>query len=130
MISGESTSGIYSVAFRDATHGVLVGGDYRAPDVADRNAAFTEDGGDTWTAVAKESLPRGQRAAVAWIPGQRDALIAVGRLGTDYSIDGGRTWVPLGDEGYYAVSFSPTGEGYAVGADGRAARLAYPEEAE
>ena len=128
MISGEATSGIYSVAFRDAAHGVLVGGDYTKPDIADRNAAYTADGGETWTPVPTESLPRGQRDAVAWIPGQRDALITVGRLGTDYSIDGGRTWSPLSDEGYYAVSFAPTGEGWAVGVDGRAAKLAYREE--
>ena len=127
MISGEPATGIYSVAFRDATHGVLVGGDYTRPEVADRNAAFTLDGGAAWTAVDEGSLPRGQRAAVAWVPGQRDTLITVGRLGTDFSIDGGRTWSRLSDEGYYALSFAPTGEGWAVGADGRAARLAYAE---
>lgn len=125
MISGEPTTGIYSVAFRDADHGVLVGGDYTKPDVADRNAAFTLDGGTTWMSVLDGSQPRGQRAAVAWVPGRRDTLLTVGRSGTDYSVDGGRTWAPLSDAGYYALSFAPTGEGWAVGAGGRAARLVY-----
>jgi photosystem II stability/assembly factor-like uncharacterized protein len=129
MISGEPTTGIYSVAFRDADHGILVGGDYTNPENADRNAAFTTDGGVTWTNVPAESLPRGQRASVAWVPGRRDTLITVGRTGTDYSEDSGRTWAPLNDEGYYALSFAPTGEGWAVGADGRAARLAFGKPA-
>jgi len=124
MISGEPTTGIYSVAFRDANHGVVVGGDYTKPDEAHRNAAYTTDGGVTWTSVSAGDLPRGQRAAVAWVPGRRNTLITVGRTGTDYSLDGGRTWLPLNEDGYYALSFAPTGEGWAVGADGRVARLA------
>lgn len=129
MIFGVATTGVYSVAFRDANHGVLVGGDYTSPDVAERNAAFTTDGGITWTSVAAASLPRGQRASVAWIPGRQDTLITVGRTGTDYSRDGGRTWAALNDQGYYALSFTPNGEGWAVGADGRAARLAFGDPA-
>jgi len=125
MIAGAPTTGIYSVAFRDADHGVLVGGDYTKPEAAWRNAAFTSDGGTTWTGVADGFQPRGQRAAVAWVPGRRDTLVTVGRTGTDTSLDGGRTWAPLNNEGYYALSFAPSGEGFAVGADGRAARLRY-----
>ncbi len=41
------TSGIYSVAFRDARHGVIVGGDYSKESVAIDNAAVTSDGGST-----------------------------------------------------------------------------------
>ncbi len=127
MISGEPTTGIYSVAFRDTKHGVLVGGDYTKPDEAYRNAAYTSDGGNTWTGVVDGSQPRGQRAAVAWGPGRRHTLITVGSSGTDYSLDGGRTWAPLSEKGYFALSFAPTAEGWAVGAGGRAARLIYRE---
>ncbi len=130
MTSGEDTTGIYSVAFRDLNRGVLVGGDYKNLDESDLNAAYTSDGGDTWTSVDDGSRPRGQRAAVAWMPGRGETLITVGRSGTDYSLDGGRTWAPLSEEGYYALSFAPTGEGWAVGADGRAARLRFAESAD
>lgn len=126
MISGEPTTGIYSIAFRDSLSGVVVGGDYTRPEQAMRNAAFTTDGGLTWNPVPEDSLPRGQRAAAAWIPGLDQALITVGRTGTDYSQDGGRTWAPLNDQGFYALSFAPDGSGWAVGADGRAARLVVP----
>ena len=104
----------------------MVGGDYTKPEEAYRNAAYTQDGGRTWTSVIAGSQPRGQRAAVAWVPGRKHTLVTVGRTGTDYSLDGGRTWTPLNEDAYYALSFAPTGEGWAVGADGRAARLAFP----
>lgn len=49
MISGAPTAGIFSVAFSDLKHGVVVGGDYTKPHEAALNAAFTADGGATWT---------------------------------------------------------------------------------
>jgi hypothetical protein len=46
-------------------------------------------------------------------------LIAVGPGGTDASDDGGRTWMPLGDAGFHALSISPTGgPAWAVGEQG------------
>ena len=126
VVSGQPTTGIYSVAFRDPFHGVVVGGDYTRPEETYRNAAFTRDGGVTWQSVPAGAAPRGQRSAVAWVPGLANTLVAAGRTGTDYSTDGGRTWRALGDEGFYALSFAPTGEGWAAGADGRVARLVLP----
>jgi len=122
MISGEATTGIYSVAFRDPKHGIVVGGDYTQPESARANAAFTRDGGMTWHAADPASLPRGQRACVAWIPGTKAAL-AVGRTGSDYTLDGGRTWRAFDDEGFYVVDFGPDGACFAAGAEGRVARL-------
>ena len=50
-------------------------------------------------------------------------LVAVGPSGTDYSLDGGRTWTPLGAEGFHAASFAgPSGAGWAVGENGLIAK--------
>jgi photosystem II stability/assembly factor-like uncharacterized protein len=49
MVHGPDSAGIFSIAFRDATHGVIAGGDYRHPNDDGPNLAFTEDGGKTWT---------------------------------------------------------------------------------
>ena len=123
MLDGAPTTGIYSVAFRDAEHGVVVGGDYTTPKATKRNAAFTENGGLTWTLVEEAVAPRGHRAAVAYIPRRAHSLVTVGRAGSDYSDDDGRTWHSLGGMGFFAVAFAPSGEGWAAGSEGRIARL-------
>jgi photosystem II stability/assembly factor-like uncharacterized protein len=49
ILHGPNSAGIFSIAFRDATHGVIAGGDYKHPDRDGPNLAFTTDGGKTWT---------------------------------------------------------------------------------
>ena len=48
MVHGPESAGIFSIAFRDAIHGVIAGGDYKRPNDDGPNLAFTEDGGRTW----------------------------------------------------------------------------------
>jgi photosystem II stability/assembly factor-like uncharacterized protein len=48
IVHGPESAGIFSIAFRDATHGVIAGGDYKHPNDDGDNLAFTEDGGKTW----------------------------------------------------------------------------------
>jgi photosystem II stability/assembly factor-like uncharacterized protein len=49
IIHGPASAGVFSIAFRDPTHGVIAGGDYKRPNDDGPNLAFTEDGGKTWT---------------------------------------------------------------------------------
>ncbi len=49
IIHGPDSAGIFSLAFRDATHGVIAGGDYKLPQQDGPNLAFTAEGGKTWT---------------------------------------------------------------------------------
>jgi photosystem II stability/assembly factor-like uncharacterized protein len=49
MAQGPDSAGIFSIAFRDAMHGVIAGGDYKHPNDDGPNLAFTDDGGKTWT---------------------------------------------------------------------------------
>jgi photosystem II stability/assembly factor-like uncharacterized protein len=49
MAHGVDSTGIFSIAFRDASHGVIAGGDYKRPKEDGPNLAFTEDAGETWT---------------------------------------------------------------------------------
>jgi photosystem II stability/assembly factor-like uncharacterized protein len=49
ILHGPDSAGIFSIAFRDATHGVIAGGDYKHPDRDGPNLGFTTDGGKTWT---------------------------------------------------------------------------------
>lgn len=116
------TTGIFSLAFRDDLHGVIVGGSYDKADMGDRVAATTDDGGKTWS-IVKGDEPRGFRSAAAFLGGGKTPrLIAVGPSGSEISEDGGKTWKPLGMQGFHAVDFDPKGAGWAVGEDGRIAR--------
>jgi photosystem II stability/assembly factor-like uncharacterized protein len=123
--AGTSSAGIFSVAFSDARRGIIVGGDYRKERESGDNLAVTEDGGTTWMLAGTTRL-RGFRSGVVFIPGSggRDA-IAVGPAGTDRSTDGGRTWAPIGDDGFHAASVGRAGKAvWAVGEQGRVGRLA------
>jgi photosystem II stability/assembly factor-like uncharacterized protein len=122
LVAGPS-AGIFSVAFRDRNHGVVVGGDYKKESEAFDNMAVTNDGGATWTLAKGLS---GFRSAVAYVPGA-NSLIAVGPSGTDYSKDGGRTWERLNGPGFDTLSFAQMNKGQAVGwatgLDGRVGKL-------
>jgi photosystem II stability/assembly factor-like uncharacterized protein len=120
-----SSAGIFSIAFRDADHGVVVGGDYRKENEAVDNAAITNDGGRTW---AKVSGLSGFRSVVAYVPGaSRPTLIAVGPQGADHSTDDGRTWMPLtGSSGLHTFAFAKRGQaGWGAGEKGRIMRFVY-----
>ncbi len=64
MVHGPDSAGIFSIAFRDATHGVIAGGDYKRPKDDGPNLAFTEDGGKSWTLPPLH--PRAYFSAVAY----------------------------------------------------------------
>jgi hypothetical protein len=147
VATGEAT-GIFSIAFRDTHHGVIVGGNYTREGDATNNLATTRDGGATWQSTRERgtvaagqpeggSGPKaertagdgtglsGYRSAVAWMRGLGPAAwLAVGPSGADASVDDGLSWTPAGGDGYDALSVSPDGRvGFATGARGRIARV-------
>lgn len=120
--AGNSSSGIFSVAFVDATHGVVVGGDYTKPKGLFDNVALTDDGGATWR-LPRGPLPQGFMSAVAYIPGTSGkSLVAVGLGGTARSDDGGESWTMIDAVPYNSVAFVSPTVGWAVGPRGRIAR--------
>ena len=125
LASGPS-SGIFSIAFRDAKHGVIAGGDYKKESEAVDNLAVTSDGGVTWTLVKGLS---GFRSVVAYVPGMKTpALIALGPSGGDYSLDDGRTWQPIDGPGFDTFSFVRGKQlGWGAGAEGKIGKLTFIE---
>jgi photosystem II stability/assembly factor-like uncharacterized protein len=122
-IPAGQSAGIYSIAFRDARHGVIVGGDYAKEAEAVDNVAITSDGGATWTLVRERALT-GFRSVVAYKPGTPGTFIAVGPLGSDLSTDDGKTWTRLEGPGYDTFSFAKSGVvGWAAGSQGRIGQL-------
>jgi photosystem II stability/assembly factor-like uncharacterized protein len=120
--AGASTQGIFSIAFRDSGEGLVVGGDYQAPDEPHGNIARSEDGGWSWTLVP-EPHGIGFLSGVAWLGDPDHPMwVAVGTEGSTYSLDGGESWTAFGEDGFNAVAFGHT-TGWAAGPDGRVARL-------
>ena len=123
LAAGQS-AGIFSIAFRDAKHGVVVGGDYRKESEAVDNLAVTNDGGATWKLVKGLS---GFRSVVAYVPGMKTpALVALGPSGGDYSLDDGQTWKPIEGRGFDTFSFIPRkATGWGAGAEGALGKLVF-----
>jgi photosystem II stability/assembly factor-like uncharacterized protein len=113
-----ASAGIYSLAFRDRSHGLAVGGDFAAPTVAPDGAATTRDGGRTWT-VAKQ-VPGEYRSGAAYRTDR--VALAVGPTGSDISNDGGRTWTRF-DTGSFDSVECAGHTCWASGENGRIARL-------
>jgi photosystem II stability/assembly factor-like uncharacterized protein len=116
IIAGNESAGIFSVAFRDKHHGIIVGGDYRKPDEIGANAAITRDGGKTWTLIEK---PFPFRSGIAWA---KDRWTAVGTSGSNQSDAEGSTWKVLDKNNYNSVAFTTSGAGWAAGPKGRVAK--------
>lgn len=115
LVSGSSGAGAFSVAFRDALHGVVVGGDYLAPDAREAVAAWTADGGRSWQVIPSAVGPRGYRSAVAWLP-QAQVWWCTGPTGSEWSRDG-KTWHASGADGMHAID-----AGWMSGANGQVLR--------
>ncbi|MBI4852892.1 MAG: oxidoreductase [Acidobacteria bacterium] len=124
IISGNDSTGIFSLAFKDSKNGVIVGGDYKKPEEKTSNAAITKDGGKTWQLV--KNPPSGYRSCVFYLnePKQR-ALIAVGINGSDYSLDNGETWQSISLEGFHSLNLTSQ-VGWAVGEEGKIAKIENP----
>src|SRR5688500_12648256 len=121
LASGPS-AGIFSIAFRDAKHGVIAGGDYKKEKEAVDNLAVTNDGGVTWTLVKGLS---GFRSIVAYVPGSK-TLVAIGPSGGDYSLDDGKTWNAIEGPGFDTFSFVPRkSAGWGAGANGAIGKLTF-----
>jgi photosystem II stability/assembly factor-like uncharacterized protein len=115
------TAGVYSLAFRDARHGVAVGGDFMTPDSAPNGAAVTRDGGLTWRAA---SQPPGEyRSGSAWAARFGGTVLAVGPTGSDVSYDGGNTWREFDAGSFDAVDCAGGFLCWASGEQGRVAVL-------
>lgn len=119
MVSGNQSSGIFSIAFRDEKHGVVIGGNYQQHLETKANVALTDDGGKTWQLISNPASVTFQ-SCVAFAP---RLLVAVGTSGSHCSSDDGKTWSKFSDAAYHTLSFAgATNVGWAAGADGRIAK--------
>lgn len=123
--AGEA-AGVFGLAFRTPRHGVAAGGDFAAPENGTDASAITRNG-HTWRNGGDLEV---LAEDVAWVPGKRHALIAVGESGevggTHVSRDGGRHWHPISRQGFHTLDCTRGGTCWAAGGEGRVGRLVFP----
>lgn len=125
IVQGTSTSGVLSVDFRDAFHGILGGGELLAPDAFLDNVARTSDGGQTWQLANHPTFP-GAIYGLTYVRGRHTTVVATGPAGAAWSPDEGDTWVALpGLTGYWAVAFASPQAGWIVGTEGRIVKISF-----
>jgi len=122
IVHGNASSGIFSIAFRDEKHGLAAGGDYKSPEMPGPHLAFTEDGGVTWK--LSELAPQPFFSAVAFAPTDSHRLLVVGPTHAAEASDiEGKQWPKTWDVNLNAISFSPTGDAFAVGPKGTIVKI-------
>jgi hypothetical protein len=117
-IPAADAGGVFSLAFRNPDEGVMVGGDFTAPDNGADASGYTRDG-DHWRGGGDLS---GYRSGVDWVSGSRSTLVAVGPNGSDITYNGARHWTAFDTAAYDAVDCVP-GTCWASGPAGAVARL-------
>ncbi len=92
------TTGAYSMCFEDDLHGVVVGGNYKQPELKMNTTYYTHDGGETW--YNSRQPPGGYRSCVFSYNG---VFYCCGRNGIDFS-ENGEDWMPFAEGTFYALS--------------------------
>jgi photosystem II stability/assembly factor-like uncharacterized protein len=122
--SGNASSGVFSIAFKDELNGIAVGGDYKNDKDNLHNCAFTDDGGLSWQALDKNQ-PGGFRSCVEW-NNLNKFYLTTGTSGTDYSVDEGKTWIPVDGKSFNSIGFSKEdGSCFMVGDKGVIAKVRF-----
>ncbi|KAK1463142.1 oxidoreductase [Colletotrichum melonis] len=120
-IAGGASAGVFSVRFRDAQSGIATGGDFNVVNGSLHTSAWSEDGGETWT--ASEVFPGGYRSGSSWAPGLCGVAVAVGPSGSDITLDAGKTWVTFDTGSFDAVECVYGRVCWASGSAGRVGKL-------
>ncbi|GAA4827100.1 WD40/YVTN/BNR-like repeat-containing protein [Algivirga pacifica] len=123
MLSGtDGPKGIYGMHFMDEQKGFAVGGNYTDSTENTFSYIYTEDGGNSWQNLGRESTS-GYKSSIKAVPNSK-VIVAVSRYGTDISMDRGKHWKKLDKAPFYVHEFVPSGKfGWAAGAHGRIAKL-------
>lgn len=119
MISGDSSTGIFSIAFLNDQQGVAVGGDYARPTQIRDNIMSSSDGGRSWRLVEGHQVA--YRSCVRKIEGR---FLACGPSGSDISYDLGRTWRRIDTTAYHVIAVGDSREAvWTAGPEGIVAKI-------
>jgi photosystem II stability/assembly factor-like uncharacterized protein len=119
---GNASTGIFSLVFQGALHGMAVGGDYQKQDAVFPNPLVANDGGRAWHGIGQ---PQGRYlSSIAVAPGAAHTpgtFHAAGPSGI-YSLSPAGQWVQQSDLNVNSIAFSSPMTGWAAGPKGLIAR--------
>lgn len=101
---------------------IVVGGDFSADSVIDKNCFYTVNGGKTW--VTPATPPHGYRSSVEYL--SKKDMLACGLNGVDYSDNGGKDWKWISKEGFHVCKIARIGTAiFLAGNNGKIARITW-----
>jgi photosystem II stability/assembly factor-like uncharacterized protein len=106
ILQGESSTGVFSVAFQTKKTGVVVGGNYLKDNENSNNILLTNNSGKTWTKPLKPVS--GFRSGVIYV--NEKVMIATGSSGTDVSTDAGISWYNISKINLNVIQKSQSGK--------------------
>lgn len=128
LVQGKESTGANSIDVLDngmgkeTDHMIIVGGDFSADSVIDKNCFISSNGGKTW----KESKepPHGYRSCVEYL--SKDDVLSCGLNGVDYSFNGGKTWKWISKEGFHVCRIARIGSAiFLAGGNGKIGRIVW-----
>ena len=117
-----ASTGIFSLVFQGALHGMAVGGDYQKPDTPFPNPLVANDGGRAWHGIGTPQ-PR-FLSSIAVVPGgphMPGSFAAAGPSGV-FSLGPAAQWVQQSDLNVNVIAFPSANAGWAAGPKGVVAR--------
>jgi photosystem II stability/assembly factor-like uncharacterized protein len=125
IVQGTPSSGITTVDFRDAMHGILGGGELADPDNFSNNVAISSDGGQTWS-LATPSPFTGSIYGLTYVSGLTTTVIITGPKGAAWSEDEGGTWNSIpGAVDYWAAASASPNASWLVGVGGTILKVSF-----
>ena len=101
---------------------IVVGGDFKVDSSTEKNCFYSHDSGKTW--LSPVTPPHGYRSCVEFL--SKKEIVSSGLNGVDYSIDAGRNWKLISNEGFHVVRISKKGQSvFLAGANGKIGRLVW-----
>ncbi|MBV9007848.1 MAG: hypothetical protein JO354_01610 [Verrucomicrobia bacterium] len=117
------TAGAFTIAFRDALHGIVGGGDLDPNYPDNARTAVSQDGGKTWTITNRPPVT-GAIYGLSYVRRNNDykdwrlkdtVVITADNGGAAWTPDEGKTWYPLRNViGYWGVAFANPQAGWLV----------------
>ena len=130
MTKGKETAGTNSIAVYDnytnssANRLIIVGGDFTADSLIDKNCFYSNNGGKTWE--RPKTPPHGYRSCVEFL--NKETIVTCGLNGVDYSFDGGKNFYSISKEGFHVCRFARVGNTvYLAGGNGKIGKLVWQD---